>query len=331
MDSKGRGLMSIIFVAILSLFLSACSDKDVGIGISNDEKAIFIGSVREQRIEVYSASGILLGEYRIPDTHFTGFELCGDGRHLLIYGNKEKQILVYDTVTGKRVDSLSVGTGVKQLFVLPDRLLVLQEDQKHIAVFDHKGQALDELLQLPFEVESMEISRDPDKLYLIHARTDQVSLYDMIERKIISTWDTIANPTYVWENATLQELWVGGHGSASQLQNGIARYSLADGRFIGEIPSGQMPIRFFEDDDDLYVVSHGNNHLMKVSSEGEVLAENYTGLNPYAIDGDDQQIYVASYDQRKIEVYDKSTLEQLDEFPVTIDPLWLKVRGEIHP
>lgn len=322
-----------LLLLLMIVFLSACSTKDHGVGIAADQRALYIGSTKAQVIHIFSPdTGSQIGHYNFTHFRYSGYELSVDGRYLYVYGSREDSILVFDTTTGKEVRRLSIGQGVKHMLICGEQMVLLMNDQQSIQFLQSDGQADGDAVTLSYPVSDIQKASDPRYLYLIHAKTDQVSKLDIEARTIVQTWDTISNPTTVWENHYLNELWVGGHGSIRHIQSGIARYSLADGRYLGEIPSGEMPVRFYPDEQAaaLFAVSHGSNHLMKVDVHGHVLAETLTGINPYAIDSDGNSIYVASYDSQVIKVYRIDTLAEKLEFPVSFQPLWLKYRGEVE-
>ncbi len=323
--------ITLIFVFVIGI-LSSCSAKNSGVGIPFDQSVLFIGSTKEQVIQLYSpTTGEKIGDYRFEKYHYTGYELSQDKRYLLVYGSKENQILVFDTTTGNEVQRFSADGGVLKMVADQDQWLMLMSDQKRIFKMDSHGQIHSESITLPFPVRDLELATDHDELYVIHSKSDQVSKLHLEQQRVVQTWETIPNPTSVWENRQLNELWVGGHGSLSQIQYGIARYSLDDGSYLGEIASGEMPVRFYPNTEMevLYVVSHGSNHLMKVDCFGQILAESQTAHNPYAIDGDREYLYVASYDSKSVKVYRQDTLEEVLDFYVGIDPLWLKYRGGV--
>lgn len=328
-----RILLQVIFLCIFMIgFLSSCSAQMSGRGIPANQEVLLIGSTKEQVIQLYSpTTGEKMGEYHFFKYHFTGYELSLDKRHVFVYGSKENQILVFDTTTGQNVNRYRIDGGVLRMLVDGDHWLLLMNDQQRILVINSSGELVEQDITLPFAVRDIQFSTDRNALYLIHAQSDQVSRWDVSQNKVVQTWETIPNPTTVWENVFLHELWIGGHGSLSQMQAGIARYSLNSGDYLGEIASGEMPIRFYANASytALFVVSHGSNHLMKVDFNGQILAESETADNPYAVDGDGEFIYVASYDSKSVKVYRQDTLEEVFEFFVGIDPLWLKYRGGV--
>ncbi len=329
---RQRRLLLLLFL-IMSVVLASCSTKDHGDGIAADQKALYIGSTRDQIIDLFSpATGTQIGGYAFKHYRYSGFELSKDGRYLYVYGSREDDILVYDTTTGKEINRLLIGQGVNHMLICGEQIVLLLNDQQSLRFLSADGTVAEDALSLSFAIRDIQSSPDQRYLYLIHAKMDQVSKLDIEAHEIVQTWDTISNPTAVWENQLLQELWVGGHGSIRQIQAGIARYSMEHGEYIGEIPSGEMPVSFYPEEQTgmLFAVSHGSDHLMKVDASGQVLAETQTGINPYAIDSDGKYIYVASYDSQVIKVYDIESLEEVLEFPVSFHPLWLKYRGEVE-
>lgn len=322
-----------VLLVIVVAAVSACSHKVVGIGVPADKEVLYIGSTKDQVIALFvPATGERLGEYRFRNYRYTGYELSPDGRELYVYGAREQDILVYDTLTGKEVHRFATNSGTQNMILCDDSFILLQ-GQERLQFIDVHGVELGEAVTLPFTIKDFQLSSDRASLYLIHAKTDHISEWSIAQRQVVRQWDTISNPTIVWDNIAENELWVGGHGSISHIQMGIARYSLTDGNYLGEIPSGEMPVRFYPDSTTgaLFAVSHGSNHLMKVDGTGHVLAETTTGVNPYAIDSDGQSLlYVASYDSQLIKAYELATLKETLEFPVDFSPLWLKYRGKVE-
>src|SRR5581483_2355207 len=96
------------------------------------------------------------------------------------------------------------------------------------------------------------IERD-DLLYVLNFNDTILSIVNLAEKKVVRTVSVARSSL----GAVLygNELWMGGHGSGAEVNDGV--YVYENGAVKQEVLAPQMPVSFAADAASIYILSHG--------------------------------------------------------------------------
>ena len=126
-------------------------------------------------------------------------------------------------------------------------------------------------------------------------------------------------------------IWIGGHGPTGQLNESVFAYDVNTGQQIRSIKTGLMPIQISQENEAIYVISHGDHSLTKINANTfEVEQKIHIGDNPNYMIIDQNELYVSSLDGDEVIIINKDTLEITKKYDVKNGPFLLFKGGEMQ-
>ncbi len=260
---------------------------------------------------------------------FTGALLLPDHNTLIIYGPKMEEVLVYNMQKGTPSGKWDTGKGIVNAKLSRDGAHVLFADQNHdtLRFYSLAGHEEGEiktgkspLTILPHKEENI--------VYVVNFHEPTVSVVDTNLMKVTREIEVEPASTGGVLIEELDELWLGGHGEGTELQQSVAVYNAGSGEKTAEVKAPVMPVDLTRHNGHLYVLSHGSNELRKIDPDSKkIIDTTVIGANPFEIISAEERLYLASYDSGEVFSVDPDTLEIIDQYKVGRGPFQLIYRG----
>ncbi|MDQ0883638.1 hypothetical protein [Peribacillus sp. V2I11] len=87
-----------------------------------------------------------------------------------------------------------------------------------------------------------------------------------------------------------------------------------------------MPIKFLENAEGIFVLSHGTSSLYKLNERYEVVKNKVVGVNPFEMANFNEDVVVAGYDSDEVYVMDAETVDVKKTIKVGEGPFQLMLR-----
>lgn len=230
---------------------------------------------------------------------FTGAFLLPDQNHIAVYGKEMSVIQVYSLSEGELVDEWQVGGGIISAGLVNDR--------KQVALID---QSRDSVRILSFEGKQLlekKVGRNPisfvedeeqNKLFVVNFDDEKISVLDSETLELIQ--EIAVNRSSAGIMLHKGELWVGGHGEGSTMEECVHIYSAENGQLLSTLIAPSMPIKLLEWEDSVFILSHGSNTVYRYNPVTEEMQSEQVGVNPFEIASFQNYVAVAAYDSDEV-------------------------------
>lgn len=296
----------IIAAATFSVMLSACSFDSFD-SIPKDSSIISTINIKEMTISFYDMDkGEKLPEWDV-DRPYIGGLILPDNDTILLYGNALDKADLYSMSKGKKIESWKTGEGIVNALLVGDGTEIAFADQERDSVrfYNLEGKEVDEVRVEKDPLTLLEAER---KLYAISYNQEMLSIIDLKDKERLPGFEIHPAAAGALMCREKDELWIGGHGKGTEVEERIHIYDLKDGRLIKEISAPVMPVDFTKDQDDIFVLSHGSNMLYKLGEDGAMKDSLKVGANPFEIDYFADKLIVAGYDSNEVYIIDPESL-----------------------
>jgi len=267
-----------------------------------------------------------LAQWKIMES-FTGATLLPDQDHIVIYGKKMSALQIYSLSKGELVEEWEVGSGIVYVELINNQteLALVDQYRDSIRILSLNGEEIREA-----EVGNNPISliedKERDKLFVVNFDDEKISV---LHAKTLEHLQDIAiNPSSAGIRLLEDsgELWVGGHGEGSEIEENVHIYSAEKGNLITTLNAPSMPIKFQEWDDSVLILSHGSNTVYKYNRTTKEMQSQKVGVNPFEISIYQNYVVVAAYDSDEIFLLNPNTFTVEKKVRVGKGPFQLFVR-----
>lgn len=299
-------LIYIIAATTFTVLLSACSFESFE-PIRKDSSIISTINIKEMTISFYDMEkGEKLPDWDV-DRPYIGGLILPDKDTILLYGKALNTADLYSLSKGKKIESWKTGEGIVNALLVMDGTQIAFADQVRDSVrfFDIGGTEVDEVR---VENEPLTLLEAEKKLYAISYNQEMLSIVDLKNKERLPGFEIHPAAAGALMYREKDELWIGGHGKGTEVEELIHIYDLNDGRLIKEISAPVMPVDFTKDEDDIFVLSHGSNMLYKLAEDGTKKGSLKVGANPFEIDFFANKLIVAGYDSNEVYIIDPESL-----------------------
>ncbi len=296
--NKGKGGMIVRFkllgIIFLSSLLVACNHSAYP---EVDKQIDFIASVniQEPSIDFIDETGKQLAVWPLAEA-YSGATLIGDDR-ILLYGHDLEHADIFQLSTGERVTEIETGEGTTNaLYDEVTKLVYLANSWTNtVSAYDENGQerSTQKVGKYP-----MSMIRYNHQLFVVNFKDTMLSVLDAKTLQKQHEWKIPASSNGLV--AVNDELWIGGHGSGSIPNDNVVRLNIKTGDMLKKVKLPMMPIAFLKDNNAIYVLSHGENVLHKLDTDGNEISSKEVGANPFTLASFSGHIIVAGYDDHKI-------------------------------
>ncbi|WP_226676867.1 YncE family protein [Mesobacillus jeotgali] len=296
----------IIAVTTFTVLLSACSFESFE-PIRKDSSIISTINIKEMTISFYDmAKGEKLPDWNV-DRPYIGGLILPDKDTILLYGKALNTADLYSLSKGKKIESWKTGEGIVNALLVEDGTQIAFADQERDSVrfFDLSGTEVDEVR---VEKEPLTLLEAENKLFAISYNQEMLSIVDLKNKQRLPGFEIHPAAAGALMSKEKDELWIGGHGKGTEVEELIHIYDLNNGRLIKEISAPVMPVDFTKDEDDIFVLSHGSNMLYKLAEDGTKKGSLKVGANPFEIDFFADKLIVAGYDSNEVYIIDPESL-----------------------
>ncbi|WP_231638331.1 YncE family protein [Rubeoparvulum massiliense] len=258
----------------------------------------------------------------------TGGLLFPDQDHLLLYGKDLSYIMIYSLSTGEEITRWPVGTGITNAALSHDgtTIYLTDHEKNSLRFFSLEGHEIKELQggERPYT-----LLVGPDYLFVYHFYDDMIGRVNLTEMNYDQTFPSSPFPFGGLYRIDENELWVGGHGAGSEVEEAVTIFNTIDGSIKTTIQTPYMPIAFAEWGDFVYVLSHGTSTLYQVDAESKrVVNSLQVGSNSSSLIADHEYLYVTSLDSNELYVIHPSKLQIENTIQVGKQPFQLILREE---
>ncbi|PEK97444.1 YncE family protein [Bacillus mycoides] len=277
--------------------------------IAKDKSVIITTNIKEGSISfIDKKTKKLLTTWELNEP-IAGVTLLPNGEEILAYGKQLEYMYVYSLAEGRQVDKYKIGKGIANVIASDDgtQLFAADQNEQKVRFFTIKGK----------ETGSVSTGKGPITMVEHHNQLSVLNFYDTKlttidtkKKEVIQSFMIPPASTGATVSADGKEIWIGGHGDGSQVNEKVLVYSLQSGEMMRSLHAPFMPVNITKDDKYVYALSHGSNTLRKfdASTYQEVgFAE--VGSNPFAFLKSGAEGYVASYDSDEVCVMDMKNMK----------------------
>ncbi|WP_026583884.1 YncE family protein [Bacillus sp. J33] len=315
-----------IFILILiTPILSSCTEKRLP-SIPDIYLAATV-NIKDMTVSFVDLKKMAIAEEWKMEKPYTGALILPDGDTILFYGNQLETADLYSLEQGKKIGSWETGTGIVNGLLLEEgtEAALVDQNLNKIRFFDLNGK---ELKQIETESDPLTIleSKSEQKLFVLSFNNEKLAVIDLQTKEKTDEFTIHPSAAGAWLNEASNEIWVGGHGEGSEIEQDIHVYDSETGELKRTIPAPSMPINFLEKDDYVYVLSHGSNMLYKLKESGEVDASVSIAANPFEMAFAEDKLLVAGYDSNDIHILNPENLKSLKSIKVGEGPFKIVLR-----
>ncbi|MEH7441522.1 WD40 repeat domain-containing protein [Bacillus sp. JJ1122] len=295
-----------LVTAAFTIFLTGCS-FDTFEPIPGKSSFISTINIKDMTISFYD----LEKDMRLPDWKvdkpYIGGMIFPNKDTLLLYGNTLDSVDLYSLSKGEKVGSWETGKGIVNGILVQNGSEIALADQERdsIRFYSLEGK---EIKENKTEKDPLTILENEQKLYVISFNHKMLSIIDMKNKVQLPGFEIHAAAAGGLLNQQKSELWIGGHGEGTTVEERIHVYDLKSGKLKKEIAAPAMPVNFIKDKDSIYVLSHGSNMLYKLGDNGEIKNSIKVGANPFEIEMFDNKLIIAGYDSNDLYIVNPESL-----------------------
>lgn len=308
------------------VFLLAGCQRESYTSIAKNKSVIITTNIKEGSISFIDRElKKTLATWNLKEP-ITGITMLPGGEDMLVYGKQLEYVYIYSLSEGKQIKKWKTGKGIANI--------VVSNDKKQLFVADQNEQKIRFLTTNGEEVGSVSVGKGPltmvqhnQQLHVLNFYDTQLSTIDLEKKKIVHSFMVPPASTGAMVSADGKEIWIGGHGDGTQVNEKVLVYSLENGEMIRSLHAPFMPVSIAGDEEFMYALSHGSNMLRKfdVRTYQEV-GEIEVGSNPFAFLKNGKEGYIASYDSDEVYVIDIQEMKVKQTITVGKGPFQLVQR-----
>ncbi|RSD26237.1 DUF4221 family protein [Mesobacillus subterraneus] len=305
-------------------FLTACSFESFD-PVPGNSSIISTVNIKEMTISFYDIEK----DKKLPDWSvdrpYIGGLILPDQDTFLLYGKGVSSADLYSLSKGKKVASWDTGEGIVNALLVRDgtEIAFADQDRDSIRFFDLKGNETDEVKT---EKEPLTLLEAEEKLYVISFHQEKLGIIDLAGKQVLPGFEIHPAAAGAILCKEENELWIGGHGEGSAVEELIHIYDLDNGKLKKEISAPVMPVNFTKNQEHIFVLSHGSNTLYKLAEDGTKMDSLKVGANPFEIEFFAEKIIVAGYDSNDLIIIDPQSLEIEKKLQVGKGPFQIVTR-----
>lgn len=322
------GLQHLVtFILVVAMVgVSGCQSKSYE-PIEAHTPLIMVVNYLEQSLSFYheeTAKELTRWEMPFP---FTGVCLLSDNQTLLFYGKALDGVYLYNLASGKQTGKWKVGKGIANAVLSADgsTVYLASHPEDAVLVMDQNGH-LRAKIAVGNDPLTMVESRH-NELYVLNFHDTTISVVNLSDYRLKKTWPAIEGALGAALIESTGELWTGGHGAGSYIENQVTVYSIETGQIKEKIDAPIMPIDMEPVGSYVYVISHGSNQLRKIDHlTKKVVKMVEIGSNPFDIAFHNQRLYCVSYDSDELYIIEPDELKIVDTLPTGKGPFQVLFR-----
>lgn len=246
----------------------------------------------------------------------------------IVIASQDQTDLMYLNKESSSFESLiSLEQGINQLFYIPETMELYASNSLHNELYRilycDDGTTEIQIDQVKTGNHPSAIAYSPllDRLYLSNVYDHQIEVFDRFSLKKLEQFYVIDRPNGLKIVDDL--LFVGGHGTAGELNRSVHAVSLSESRPVEVIETGLMPV-FFEHDQDnqrVLTINHGSHKVSLIDLDSmNVINEQKVSFNPYFSIQYQDEYMITTLDGHELVRLDKETLDIKQTVPLQPGP-----------
>ncbi|ACJ34337.1 YncE family protein [Anoxybacillus flavithermus] len=314
------------FLLIIVVLLASCTPETYT-PIPRNKSVVGVVNIKEQSLSfVDYSTKKTMATWKMKNP-VTKAVLLPDGDTVMLFGQDMDEMIMYTLSTGKEKKRWGVNKGVTDVLVTKHELLVVNEKKGTVSIMTFDGKVKD-VITTPPSPFSILADDKHNQWIVIHFQKGAISFIDQTTKQVkrtVATLDAAVSGLVVPDK---DELWIGGHGGGSDIQQEAYVHSLVDGRLLARVKAETMPIQFSQTNKAIYALCHGSNMLYAFDPKTKRLIGSLDiGANPFAMTNAQQHIVIASYDSNELLFVDENTLKQTAAVSVGKGPFYIFFRN----
>lgn len=301
-----RVLTTLLFAIIL---LCGCNSNEIYTKINLEKPFFATVNLKDTSLTFIDENYKRLASWNISEP-FTGALLLADHDTILLYGKEMKTIELYSLSAGQHLESWKSGKGIVNMLLLEDGKSIVAVNQlKHsISFLDREGKEQDTVKVGKSPLTVLQ-GKQTNKLYVINFGDTICSVINLDTKKLEMEFTIQNSSTGALLREDKEEIWIGGHGHGDKIEENLYIYSTKTGKLKKELKAPTMPIKFIENKDGIFILSHGTSSLYKLNDQYEEVKSLVVGVNPFEMGTFNDDLIVAGYDSNKVYIVDSETMD----------------------
>ncbi|MFJ7636870.1 MULTISPECIES: YncE family protein [unclassified Peribacillus] len=319
-------MMRVIPLLLAVALLCGCDSNETYTKINLDKSFLATVNIKNTSLTFLDENYQRFASWDISEP-FTGALLLADKDTLLLYGKEMSTIEIFSLSAGKHINSWNSGKGIVNMLMLEeDKGIVAVNQLNHsISFLDEEGKEQDRVRvgQSPLTVLQ---GKQSHNLFVVNFGDTICSVIDLETKKVDREFTIKSSSTGALVREENEEIWIGGHGEGKKVEENLYIYSTETGKLKKRIKAATMPIKFIENDDGIFILSHGSSSLYKLNDKYEVIKSLVVGVNPFEMGNFKEDLIVAGYDSDEVYIVDTETMEVKKTAKVGEGPFQMLVR-----
>ncbi|MDX5474025.1 MAG: hypothetical protein LPK00_00690 [Bacillaceae bacterium] len=319
-------MIKLLVIVTLMITLSGCVQNTIGLPkIDNSHSTIYITHLKENAITSIQLDSDTQMKVSLPFAFSSIVEIKPG--YFIASVKEENQLYKIDLNEHSIAPLMKVDTGILELqYDLEKELLYAANSTKNsiLTIDIQKKKVLNETMvgEYPSKLVLHE-----HQLFVLAAGSGEVFVLDT-EKNEKHSFQVNQRPEGLHFDGNF--IWIGGHGPTGEMNENVFAYDVNTGQQIHAIKTGLMPIQISQENEAIYVISHGDHSLTKINTNTyEVEQKIHIGDNPNYMIMDEDFIYVSSLDGDEVLIVNKNTLEITKKYDVKNGPFLLFKGGEM--
>lgn len=257
---------------------------------------------------------------------YTGGLLLEDGDSILLYGKQNDTVDLYSLSKGTLLKEWQTGKGIVNGILLHNNKEVAFADQtrNQIRFFNIDGT---EQKAVDTKQNPLTLLEGKEQLYVISFDHRKLSKIDLKKRQLVGGFQIHPSAAGALLREDQDEIWIGGHGEGVKTETEIHVYNATTGTMKKTVNAPLMPVNFLENNDAIFVLSHGTSTLYKITKSGEIEKSIKVGANPFEMKFYDSYIIIAGYDSNDVHFVNLDTLKIEKTIKVGKGPFQIITKG----
>ncbi|MGE7759857.1 WD40 repeat domain-containing protein [Peribacillus sp. NPDC097895] len=315
-----------IALLLAVLLLTGCTSSNTFTKINKGESFLATVNIKDTSLTFIDENYHSFATWDISEP-FTGALLLADKDTILIYGKEMEKVQAYSLSAGKLINSWEVGKGIVNMQLLHDgkSIVAVNQSNHSIYFFNDEGEEQD-IVKVGKSPLTVLQGVEENRLYVINFGDTKCSVINLETKKVDFEFPIHSSSTGSLLRETKDEIWIGGHGDGDQVEENLYIYSASTGELKSKLKAPTMPIKFLENDEGIFVLSHGTSSLYKLNDQYEEVKSKVVGVNPFEMANFKEDVVVAGYDSDEVYVMDTETVDVKKTIKVGEGPFQFMLR-----
>lgn len=316
----------VIILLFAVVLLCGCNSNETYTKVNLDKSFLATVNIKDTSLTFLDENYQRFASWDISEP-FTGALLLADKDTFLLYGKEMSTIEVYSLSAGLHIDSWKAGKGIVNMTLLQDGKSIVAVNQLNHSIyfFDEKGKKKEKVKVGKSPLTVLQ-GKEASNLYVINFGDTFCSVINLETKQVEREFAIQGSSTGALLREENQEIWIGGHGEGNQVEENLYIYSTETGKMKGKLKVPTMPIKFIENEDGIFILSHGTSSLYKMNDKYDRIKSLVVGVNPFEMGTFKEDLIVAGYDSDEVYIVNTEAMEVMQTVDVGEGPFQMMIR-----